>query len=147
MKALQERGKGDVWFYGRAIHPSFLVIFFVGPFSGSHGNEGALGELPLRLHEMLEVCSSGFSGRIGTNTTCVHSCLGIVWGLRHFVLASEQTASKLTASSVGMLFLSLGYSIFNLILLTQAESMLPSGWYFGSRGRGTNAVVVGTMYW
>ena len=45
-----------MWFYGRAIHPYFLVIFFVGPFSRSHGNEGALGEHPLRLHEMLEVC-------------------------------------------------------------------------------------------
>ena len=43
--------------------------------------------------------------------------------------------------------LSLEYSIFNLILLTQTESMLPSGWYFGSRSRGTHAVVVGTMYW
>ena len=56
MRTLQERGKGHVWFYGRAIHPYFPVIFFVGPFSESLGNEGALGEHPLQLHEMLEVC-------------------------------------------------------------------------------------------
>ena len=43
--------------------------------------------------------------------------------------------------------LSLEYSIFSLILLTHEESMLPSGWYIGSRSCGTDPVVVGMMYW